>query len=90
MNCIHLVILYIDCRYLELSFFGIVIGHEVAHSVDINSRKHMDEDELSLFNSSFNKVYKSKAQCFADKYSSYLVNETSQYVSKVTGLERNY
>ena len=68
-------------RYLVLSFLGIVIGHEIAHSIDINSRKHITERSDIMLNKDFNTAYKQKAQCFAEKYSSFKVDEAEQNVS---------
>lgn len=65
--------------YLDLSFLGIVIGHEIAHSVDMNSRKQFSEKGEVY--TAFTATYRKMTQCFVDVYSKYLVDEVKSFVS---------
>lgn len=64
-----------------------MIGHEIAHSFDALTRK---ENEQSGGNSTWwwpselDKEYELLTKCFVDQFSSYVVESTGEYVSRLS------
>ncbi|XP_054159527.1 endothelin-converting enzyme 1-like [Oppia nitens] len=76
--------------YLDFATLGIVIGHEIAHSMGTDSRKLMNyENGTNWWTDEMTDVYMEKAICFADQYSQYLVETTDEYLNGNHTLEEN-
>jgi len=81
LHCKHLDSLSVIFRYIDFATLGIVIGHEIAHSMDSNSKKFMTyQNGTSWWTSDINSAYQEKAKCFAQQYSEYLVESADEYV----------
>lgn len=60
--------------YLDYATVGVVIGHEIAHSLDSNSRKLMiTNNNESLWTQDIMNEYKTRAKCFANQFNNYKI-----------------
>ncbi|CAG2113218.1 unnamed protein product [Medioppia subpectinata] len=76
--------------YLDFATLGIVIGHEISHSMGTDSRKFMQYTNGSnWWTTDVNSLYKEKAKCFAQQYSQYLIESTDEYLNGNHTLEEN-
>ena len=70
-----------------------VIGHEIAHSIEINSKKYLssnpdqlvsdsnDKEDSDFSNNTFNELYRKKATCFTEEFSKFKLDDVDDYVS---------
>ncbi|CAG2168038.1 unnamed protein product [Oppiella nova] len=76
--------------YLDFATLGIVIGHEISHSMGTDSRKFMKyTNGTNWWTDEINKVYREKANCFAQQYNQYLIESTDEYLNGNHTLEEN-
>lgn len=61
---------------LDYSMLGVVIGHEIAHSLDKQTRKER-AGNMSWWNQEAEEAYESLSQCFVQQYSAYQVPKSN-------------
>lgn len=77
-------------RFLDYSTLGVIIGHEMAHSVDKMTRNEKSKrGNITWWSEDNTKAYDDVAECFAKQFSSFNIPTTGESLDGNSTLDEN-